>query len=89
MLVGPVCTWRPFDADPFDSEQGLRVVFGMRLCTATTCVGVSVVAGPTGVDDGQPLGVQLVGPCDREDVCLDAARALGSRFGILGPVRQP
>ncbi|WET77973.1 amidase [Amycolatopsis sp. QT-25] len=89
LILGPVSSWRPFDADPFDSEQGLRVMFGMRLCTATTCVGVPAVAVPTGLDDGQPLGVQLIGPRNREDVCLEAARVLESRFGTFGPVRHP
>ncbi|RSN55375.1 indole acetimide hydrolase [Amycolatopsis sp. WAC 04182] len=89
VILGPVSTWRPFDADPFDPEQGLRVMFGMRLCTATTCVGVPAVAVPTGIDDGQPLGVQLIGPRHREDVCLAAAGELEARFGTFGPVREP
>ncbi|MEV0676056.1 amidase family protein [Actinosynnema sp. NPDC050436] len=89
VLLGPVYTWRPFDADPFDPDDGLRVMFGMRLCTATTCVGVPAVAVPTGVGAGQPLGVQVIGPHHREDVCLTAARELEARFGVLGPVRRP
>jgi amidase len=39
-----------------------------------------------GLDDGLPLGVQLIGPRYREDVCLDAAAAVEARLGILTPI---
>jgi amidase len=89
LVLGPVYTERPFDVDPFDAEQGLRAMLGMRLCTATTCVGVPAVAVPTGVVDGQPLGVQLIGPRHREDVCIAAAREVEARLPVHTPVQQP
>ena len=89
LILGPVYTERPFDVDPFDAEQGLRAMLGMRLCTATTCVGVPAVAVPTGVVDGQPLGVQVIGPRHREDVCLAAAREVEARLPVPSPVRAP
>jgi amidase len=89
LVLGPVYTERPFDVDPFDPEQGLRDMLGMRLCTASTCVGAPAVAVPTGVHDGQPLGVQLIGPRYREDVCLAAAHDLEAIFGVLAPVHEP
>ncbi|HYH30775.1 MAG TPA: amidase family protein, partial [Pseudonocardia sp.] len=89
LVLGPVYTERPFDVDPFDHDQGLRAMLGMRLCTATTCVGVPAVAVPTGVVDGQPLGVQVIGPRYREDACLAAAREIEARLPIPGPVRDP
>jgi amidase len=89
LVLGPVYTERPFDVDPFDAEQGLRAMLGMRLCTATTCVGVPAVAVPTGVVEGQPLGVQLIGPRYREDVCLAAAREVEARLPVPSPVRTP
>ncbi|RZQ65326.1 amidase [Amycolatopsis suaedae] len=82
LVLGPVTTERPFDAEP---EDALRVMFGMRLCTATTCLGVPAVAVPTAVVDGQPLGVQVIGPWYREDACLAAARILEDRFGTFTP----
>ncbi|OZM81963.1 amidase [Pseudonocardia sp. MH-G8] len=85
LVLGPVYTERPFDVDPFDHSQGLRAMLGMRLCTATTCVGVPAVAVPTGVVEGQPLGVQLIGPRYREDVCLAAAREVEARLPIPTP----
>ncbi|TQM15051.1 amidase [Pseudonocardia kunmingensis] len=89
LVLGPVYTERPFDVDPFDAEQGLRAMLGMRLCTATTCVGVPAVAVPTGVVDGQPLGVQLIGPRYREDVCLAAAGEVEARLPIPAPIPEP
>ncbi len=89
LVLGPVYTERPFDVDPFNAEQGLRAMFAMRLCTATTCVGVPAVAVPTGVVDGQPLGVQLIGPRHREDICLAAARQVQARLPVPSPVREP
>jgi amidase len=88
LVLGPVYTERPFDVDPFDADAGLRAMLAMRLCSATTCVGVPAVAVPTGVVDGQPLGVQLVGPRYREDVCLAAAREVACRLPIPTPVRE-
>jgi amidase len=89
LVLGPVYTERPFDVDPFDADHGLRAMLGMRLCTATTCVGVPAVAVPTGVVDGQPLGVQLIGPRHREDVCFAAAGEVAARLAVATPVRTP
>jgi amidase len=86
LVLGPVYTERPFDASLDDDEAGERVIRAMRLCTATTFVGVPAVAVPTGVADGQPLGVQVIGPQYREDLCFQAAAALESRFGTLAPM---
>lgn len=58
----------------------------MRLCTVTSFVGVPGVAVPTGIVDGLPCGVQIVGRAFREDLCLAAARAVEDRLGVLTPV---
>jgi amidase len=39
------------------------------------------------VVDGRPLGVQLIGPRHREDVCLAAAREVQDRLPVPSPVR--
>jgi amidase len=85
LVLGPVHTERPSDVDPLDADQAVRAMLGMRLCAATTCVGVPAVAVPTGVVDGQPLGVQVIGPRYREDVCLTAAREVEARLPISAP----
>ncbi|RPK79970.1 amidase [Streptomyces sp. ADI98-10] len=58
----------------------------MRLCTVTSFVGVPGVAVPTGVVEGLPCGVQIVGRAFREDLCLEAAQAIENRLGVLTPV---
>lgn len=58
----------------------------MRLCTATSFVGVPGVAVPTGLVDGLPSGVQIVGRAFREDLCLEAAQAIEDRLGVLTPL---
>lgn len=72
-----------------DAEQGLRAMLAMRFCSITSCLGLPAVAVPSGVVDGQPLEVQLVGPRHREDVCLAAAREVQEWFPVLAPVRAP
>jgi amidase len=53
-------------------------------------LGLPGVAVPTGLHDGVPVGVQLIGQRYREDVCLDAAEIIEARMSmprIAAPVR--
>jgi amidase len=88
LVLGPVTTEPPGDPETLelDAEQNMRVALGVRLCTVTTYVGVPAVAVPTGVVDGIPMGVQLIGRPFREDLCLSAAAAIEAAVGILTPV---
>ncbi|MET9604215.1 amidase [Streptomyces sp. NPDC006512] len=88
LLLGPSFTEPPV-APGLESRDGAgrdRVGAGMRLCTVTSFVGVPAVAVPTGITDGLPCGVQIVGRAFREDLCLDAAQAVEDRLGVLTPV---
>jgi len=38
---------------------------------------------PTGIHHGVPIGVQIIGPRFREDLCLDAAQAIENAVGVL------
>jgi amidase len=49
-------------------------------------LGLPAMAVPTGAVDGLPMGVQLVGPRFREDLCLAAAEAIEARAGVLTPI---
>lgn len=49
-------------------------------------MGVPAVAVPTGLADGLPTGVQIVGRAFREDLCLAAAQEIENRLGVLTPV---
>ncbi|MGW5673582.1 amidase [Streptomyces sp. NPDC003860] len=88
LLLGPVFTEPPFEPGLESRDQAGcdRVTSGMRLSTATSFVGVPAVAVPTGVTDGLPTGVQIVGRAFREDLCLAAAQAIEDRLGVLTPI---
>ncbi|WP_210407822.1 amidase [Allokutzneria sp. NRRL B-24872] len=88
LVVGPVSTQliggpRPRVSGP---EEHMRATLAISLNTVTSLVGVPAVAVPTGVVDGVPMGVQVIGARFREDLCLTAAEALERRFGSFTPV---
>ncbi|GAB2607568.1 amidase family protein [Streptomyces capparidis] len=88
LLLGPVFTEPPVEPglESRDRAGRDRVAAGMRLCTVTSFVGVPAVAVPTGVRDGLPSGVQIVGRAFREDLCLAAAQEIEDRLGVLTPI---
>ncbi|MEU9622464.1 MULTISPECIES: amidase [unclassified Streptomyces] len=88
LLLGPVFTEPPVEPglESRDRAGRDRVGSAMRLCTVTSFVGVPGVAVPTGVVDGLPSGVQIVGRAFREDLCLAAAQAIEARLGVFTPV---
>lgn len=88
LILGGVSTEPPGDPETFeiDAEQNMRMAVAVRLCTLTTFVGVPAVAVPTGVVDGIPMGVQIIGRPFREDLCLSAAGAIEAAVGTLTPV---
>ncbi|MER5432328.1 amidase [Streptomyces sp. NPDC002588] len=88
LLLGPVFTEPAVEPGLESRDQAgrERVGSGMRLCTVTSFVGVPGVAVPTGVTDGLPSGVQIVGRAFREDLCLDAAEEVEDRLGVLTPI---
>ena len=53
------------------------VLYGINL------LALPAAAVPTGLTDGVPMGVQIVGQRFREDLCLDAAQAIETRVGVL------
>jgi len=50
---------------------------------ATNFLGLPSVALPTGILDGLPTGVQLIGRRFHEDQCLDVAQVIEDEVGIL------
>jgi amidase len=88
LALGPVFTEEavPVDYDVRGIEEHRRVTLGMRLCTATSFIGVPAVAVPTGIRNGVPQGVQLFSRMYREDLCLQAAAALEESLGTLAPI---
>ena len=53
---------------------------------ATAFLGLPSVSVPTGVVDGLPMGVQIIGPRFREDMVLDAAQAIEQACGVHTPI---
>ncbi|SFQ96638.1 amidase [Lentzea waywayandensis] len=78
VLVGPVSTtpWFEPDQDRRSPEALADYFEAMKLCEASSFVGVPSVAVPTGLRDGLPTGVQVISRMYREDLALDAATVL-------------
>lgn len=88
ILLGPIFTELPVEAgfDSRGSEEYAFVARAMRLCAATSFVGVPAVAVPVSVVDGLPQGVQIIGAMYRDDLCLRAAAAIEARCGRFTPI---
>jgi amidase len=78
VVIGPVSTTPSFEPDQDRrSPEALASYFkAMKLCEATSFVGLPSVAVPTGLRDGLPTGVQVISRTYREDLALDAAAVL-------------
>jgi amidase len=88
LVLGPVFTEPapPVGFDVSGLEELKQVGTAMRLCTATSFVGVPAVAVPTHIAGGLPQGVQVIAGFYREDLCLEAAGAIEARLGTPGPI---
>ena len=53
---------------------------------AISMLGCPAISVPTGVVDGLPVGVQLLGRRFREDILFDAAEIIEARSGMLTPI---
>ena len=85
LVLGPVSTEPAGEPTTILASQN-PIEAPLRLCTATSFVGVPAVSVPTGLVDGMPAGVQVIGQHYREDLCLAAAATLEDNFTILSPV---
>jgi amidase len=88
LILGPVFAEPPVEPglESRDAEGHARVTRAMRLSTVTSFLGLPAVAVPTGLINGLPAGVQLIGRPHREDLCLAAAAAVEERLGTLTPI---
>ena len=85
LVVAPVSTEPPFPVnDDLAGPARIRELFdSLRYTSAMNLVGLPSVAVPTGLHEGAPVGVQIVGRRFREDTCLDAATAIERAVGVL------
>ncbi|MFJ9846277.1 amidase [Kitasatospora sp. NPDC101155] len=90
LLLGPTCPQPVPGADVLpaatDAESHARMMLPGALCTVTSLVGVPAVSVPTGLAEGLPQGLQVIGRMYREDLCLEAAEVIERHFGVLAPI---
>jgi len=72
------------DSDTFDDAHALMQA--QWPMTFVPCLGLPAATVPTGVVEGLPGSVQLVGGRFRESWILDAAQAIEDRAGVMTPI---
>ncbi len=88
LVVGPVWTQPPFEHgyDIIDRDSAMKVVELFRFIMPANLMGLPAACVATGVANGLPTGVQVMGTLFREDLCLDAAQAIEDVVGVLTPI---
>jgi amidase len=88
LVLGPVATIQPFPVghDLAGPAEVAEILNGLRLVVLANLIGLPVAVVSTGVANGLPQGVQIVGDRYREDLCLDAAEAIEERLGVVTPI---
>ncbi|HEY8515149.1 MAG TPA: amidase [Candidatus Binatia bacterium] len=88
LLLWPVWTRTafPHGADIASEEEAFATFDLLRPALPPNLLGLPAACVPAGVADGLPVGVQVIGPRFREDLCLDAAAAIEARLGRLTPI---
>ena len=92
LVLAPISS-QPVYEQGFDVESGARTALLWRECAtmmAVPVLGLPAMAVPTGlVSVGStrlPMGVQIVGPRFREDLCLAAAEAIEAHAPRMTPI---
>jgi amidase len=88
LILGPVSTQPPFEVgfDIRGPDEAAETMRRHRLLVVANLVGLPSVAVPTGVVDGVPQGVQLIGPHLGDELCLAAATAIEQRLATFTPI---
>ncbi len=86
VILTPVCV-HPTYAPRADLEGDAAVARimkqGLQFTSAVNYLGLPAAVVPAGIDNGLPVGVQLIASRFREDVALDAAAAVEKHVGQL------
>jgi len=85
LVLAPVSQKPPFPqgADEQGPERFQALLDDQSMLYAVNLLGLPSAAVPTGLADGVPVGVQIIGPRFREDLCLDAAQVIETATGVL------
>lgn len=88
LVLLPVSAEQAFeqDADLASVERTRQVIAAQWSMMAVACLGFPGIAVPTGIVEGLPVGVQIIGPRFREDLLLDAAEVIEARAGVFTPI---
>ena len=88
LIVGPTWTQPPFELgfDIRDQESAMKVVETIRFVTPANLLGLPAACVPTGLANGLPTGVQIMGDMFRDDLCLDAAEVVERAVGVITPI---
>lgn len=79
-MLTPCFSWNR-DAE---GEEGVREVLGNAFYSySMNFMGLPAGNVPANYNDGQPIGVQIVGPRFREDLILDACEVIENSAGIM------
>ncbi|GAA3228246.1 amidase [Actinocorallia longicatena] len=91
IVLTPASAEPPFeqDADILDAERGKSLFAAQWPMTSVPVLGFPAVTVPTGLADGLPASVQLLGSRFAEHHLLDAAQAVEDRAPRLTPVAFP
>jgi amidase len=73
-------------ADSGSLERAEELIRAQWPMTFVPCLGLPAATVPTGVTEGLPGSVQIVGGRFRESWILDAAQAIEDRAGVLTPI---
>jgi len=88
LIVGPVSTIPPFapneDVGPRPGAE--RIFRSQSLLVTVNLLGLPSVAVCTGLDEGLPLGVQVIGARFADGLCLGAAATIEAAAGRVTPI---
>jgi len=85
LVLAPVSQVPPFPQleDLKGNARLKQMLDEQSMLYAVNLLGLPAAAVPTGLHEGVPIGVQIIGPRFREDLCLDAAQAIENTVGVL------
>ena len=85
VIVAPIMTQPPFVVG-YDLQEPGDVLDQMRFEVAINLLGLPAVCVPTGVVNGLPQVVEVIGGRYREGLCLEAAQTIEEALGIITPI---
>jgi amidase len=88
LVLGPVSSMpmAPVGYDLGGADNAEELWRRHRLLVTVNLLGLPALAVPTGVADGLPQGVQLIGDRYREDLCLQAGAAIEAALPMRTPI---